>query len=85
MPSNKSGYGSIPPPPPSIDEEKPESHELEPQSQGDGAHHDREIQVERASRFLFMLTILAVTAFGAFTTGDFVSDKGTNLTMSSST
>ncbi|KAL3928965.1 MAG: hypothetical protein SGBAC_012415 [Bacillariaceae sp.] len=84
MPSKKSGYGSIPPPPPPIDEENSQSHELEPKSQGGAGHHDREIQVECASRFLFMLTILAIVAFGALTTGDFASDKDGNLTMSTS-
>ncbi|CAJ1951880.1 unnamed protein product [Cylindrotheca closterium] len=80
------GYGSIAPQ--SIDEEKSESHSLDPPQppQGSGGtaphHADREVQVERASRFLFMLTILAIVAFGAFTTGDFVGDKQGNLTIS---
>lgn len=84
MSSHRSKYGSISSRPPPIDEEKPELHDAEPLFlQKSSSNLDRETQIERASRFLFMLTILAIAAFGAFMTGDFVSDKSESATVSS--
>lgn len=80
MSSKRSGYGSIRPP--AIDEEKEQLHDAEPPLSEDNTNRDREVQVERVSRFLFMMTILAIAAFGAFATGDFVGDKNAKAKLS---
>jgi pimeloyl-ACP methyl ester carboxylesterase len=92
--SKNHGYGSIAPLGqetttndlhPMVAAEHPDELLMQPQQH----HHppnDREIHVQRASRFLFMLTFVAIALFGAITTGDFVGDtRDANLTMSAST
>lgn len=74
----KDGYGSIAP------EEDEEARDMD---QGEDEHrqnhHDRELHAQNASRFLFMLTFVAIALFGAVTTGDFVADReDANLTLS---
>eukprot|EP00980_Cylindrotheca_fusiformis_P008125 scaffold1727_cov133-Cylindrotheca_fusiformis.AAC.28 len=43
---------------------------------------EREVHVQRASRFLFAISVLAIALFGVLTTGDFAADRDTNLTLS---
>jgi pimeloyl-ACP methyl ester carboxylesterase len=90
--SKNDGYGSIAPSgqetTPMLAAEHPDESLMQPQQSQQHhqeQHHDRELHVKRASRFLFMLTFVAVALFGAITTGDFVDDASdANLTMSAS-